>query len=169
MTNIARMAVVCLLAAIVLLAVPIAEAQTTPDPPAAPVPVQILAAKKIFIANGDSAPVFGVPSLAYNEFYASVKNSNQYELVQAPADADLVLEVRYEIVFPGATELQLRLAVIDPKTSVVLWRITEHVQPWGRDATGRKNFSKAIATLLSDLQNLRSSSAATTGPPAPNN
>jgi hypothetical protein len=152
MSRIARLWIVGIALMSALGASTIVAAQKVPDPPAAPIPAQILTAKKIFIANGDSDPVFGVSNLAYNEFYASVKDSAQYELVPAPAGADLVCEVRYEIVFPGATHLQLRLAIIDPQTGIVLWRFTEHVRPWDREATGRKNFSTAISALVADLK-----------------
>jgi hypothetical protein len=136
--------------------------------PSAPVPAQILTAKKIFIANGDSDPVLGVPNLAYNEFYASIKNSNRYELVQAPADADLVFEILSEIRFPAAVEYLLHLTIVDPKTSVVLWRITEHVQTWAREATGRKNFSTAMSALVDNLKTLSTPPPAAAGVPAPN-
>ena len=163
MTNFARTVIICLTAAIASVAIPIAEAQKTPDVPPAPVPVQILTAKKIFIANGDSNAVLGVPNLAYNEFYASLKGLGIYQLVQTPADADLVLEVRFQIVLPDQGLYLLRLAIADPKTSIVLWRITEHVQPWGRDATGRKDFDEAMTALVSDLNKLIVSPRTTTG------
>jgi hypothetical protein len=167
MTNIARIAIICLTAAIAFVAVPLAEAQKIPGVPPAPVPIQILTAKKIFIANGDSDPLLGVPNFAYNEFYASLKSLGIYEFVQAPADADVVLEVRFEVVFPAQGYYVLRLAIIDPKTSLVLWRITEHVESWAREATGRKNFDEAMATLVSDLNKLIVSPRATTGATTP--
>jgi hypothetical protein len=168
MNKIARIAMMCLTPAIMLAAAQIAHAQKTADMPSAPVPAQILTAKKIFIANGDSDPVLGVPNLAYNEFYASIKNSNRYELVQAPADADLVFEILSEIRFPAAVEYLLHLTIVDPKTSVVLWRITEHVQTWAREATGRKNFSTAMSALVDDLKTLSTPPPAAAGVPAPN-
>src|SRR5271156_4712478 len=163
MTNIARIAIICLTAAIALAALPMAEAQKTPDVLPAPVPIQILTARKIFIANGDSDPVLGVTNLAYNEFYASLKSLGIYQLVQTPADADLILEVRFQIVLPDQGLYLLRLAIADAKTSIVLWRITEHVQPWGREATGRKNFDEAMTALVSDLNKLIVSPRTTTG------
>jgi hypothetical protein len=167
MIKITTLAIICVMSAIVLAGVRTAEAQQTADVPAAPVPMQILTVKKIFIANGDSDPVLGVPNLAYNEFYASIKNSNRYELVRAPADADLVLEVLSEIRFPAAVEYLLHLTIVDPKTSVVLWRITEHVQTWAREATGRKNFSTAISALVDNLITLCTPPPAANSVPAP--
>jgi hypothetical protein len=164
-TNIARTAIICLTVAIASVASPIAAAQKTPDVPPAPVPVQILTARKIFIANGDSDPFLGAPNLAYNEFYATLKSMGTYELVRTPADADMVLEIRFEVVFPAANVL--RLAILDPKTGILLWRITEQVQPWAREATGRKNFDEAMANLVSDLSKLIVSPRATTGATTP--
>jgi hypothetical protein len=167
MTNIARIAIICLTAAIALTVVPIAHAQQTPNVPPAPVPIQILTAKKIFITNGDSDPILGIPSLAYSEFYASLKSLGTYEFVHTPADADIVLEVRSEIAVPTQEVFVLRLAIVDPKTSILLWRITEHVQAWARESTGRKNFDEAMAALVSDLNKLIVSPRATTGATTP--
>ena len=167
MNRIFRLAGICIASAIVLVTVPIADAQKTPDVPPAPVPIQILTAKKIFITNGDSDPVLDVPNLAYSELYASLKSQGIYEFVQTPADADVVLEVRFEIVIPTQGYYLLRLAIIDPKTSIVLWRITEHVQPWAREVTGRKNIDEAMAGLVSDLNKLIVSPRVTTGATTP--
>jgi hypothetical protein len=167
MIRIARLGMICLASAILLLSTQIAAAKQTAAVPPAPVPIQILTAKKIFIANGDTDPVLGIPSLAYGEFYASLKSLGTYEFVQTPAEADVVLEVRTEIWIPTQEVYVLRLAIIDPKTSILLWRITEHVQPWAREATGRKNFDEAMTALVSDLNKLIVSPRATTGATTP--
>jgi hypothetical protein len=167
MNRISRLAAICVTSAIVLLTAHIAKAQKTSDVPPAPVPIQILTAKKIFITNGDSDPVLDVPNLAYSELYASLKSLGIYQFVQTPADADVVLEVRFEIVIPTQGYYLLRLAIIDPKTSIVLWRITEHVQPWAREATGRKNIDEAMAAVVSELNKLIVSPRATTGTTTP--
>jgi hypothetical protein len=167
MNRISRLAAICVTSATVLVSAHIANAQQTPNVPPAPVPIQILTAKKIFIANGDTDPVLGIPSLAYGEFYASLKRLGIYEFVQTPAEADVVLEVRTEIWIPTQEVYVLRLAIIDPKTSILLWRITEHVQPWAREATGRKNFDEAMAALVSDLNKLIVSPRTTIGAATP--
>ena len=98
----------------------------------------------MFIANagGDDRwyenPVFdGGPLRAYNEFYAAVKAAGRYEIVGSPADAELILEIGLTVteVSGGGGgksaywyDPQLRLAIRDPKTNVLLWAFTEHVQ-----------------------------------------
>jgi hypothetical protein len=81
-----------------------ATQQYKPAPPA-PIPAQILTAKKVFIANGggdesryDTAWFSGGPDRAYNQFYAAMKTWGRYELVAAPGDADLVFEIRLTVV-----------------------------------------------------------------------
>ena len=67
--------------------------------PAAPLPSQILTAKKVFISNlgGGLDPKLwsGGTAQPYNELYAAIKNSGKYQLVAAPADADLILQISY--------------------------------------------------------------------------
>lgn len=65
-------------------------AQTPKTTPPAPVPRQILAAKKVFVVNagGDELfddPKFGGVDRTYNQFYAAMKAWGRYELVETPA------------------------------------------------------------------------------------
>src|SRR5229473_2529352 len=83
--------------AIATVSVPGMEAQQGSIPAAAPVPSQISAAKKLFIANaGDESDYFasktgevkGGIDRPYNQLYAAMKSWGKYQLVGAPADAD---------------------------------------------------------------------------------
>jgi len=152
MKRIAKMGIVCILAAIALAAVPNLEAQQASNPAPAPVPIQILTARKVFISNGDGDEMFNVPNLTYNTFYAAMKSWGKYELVSAPADADLVFEVRFVI----NSLPTLRLVILDPKMHVVLWHIVDAVQSWAREATGRKNFDQGMTTLVEEVKMLTS-------------
>jgi hypothetical protein len=159
MSRIARIGTLWIAAGIVLLAVPIAAAKTVADPPAAPIPTQILTGKRVFISNSESTAdvIFKVPNLTYNVLYEHMKNWGGYELVSAPADADLVLNIN----FVDSLGPQLRLVVLDPKTHVVPWTFAESVQTWARQSTGRKNFDEAMATLVDDVRKLTATAGAT--------
>jgi hypothetical protein len=134
--------------------------QPTPEPPAAPVPSPILRAKRVFIVNaeGDNDPriakYIGGPEGLYNQFYADVKNSGRFEVVAAPADADVVLEVTFTVfaVIPGYP--RLRLAILDPKSNVLLWTISEPVDPAILAKNARRNIAQALAKLTQDLTTL---------------
>jgi hypothetical protein len=80
------------------------QAQAPKETAPAPLPAQIISAKKVFIANAGqesnpNAGIFGKYSgginRAYNQFYSALKNWGRYELVSNPADCDLVLEIRF--------------------------------------------------------------------------
>jgi len=129
-------------------------------PPDAPVPSQILSAKRVFIANSSgnndvriSKYVGGVNGI-YNQFYADLKASGRFELVSSPAEADLALDVSI-VPFPIAPGYPgFRLTILDPKTNVLLWAITEPVDPAFLAKTARKNISASLAHLTGDLTNL---------------
>ncbi len=112
----------------------------------------------------------GTPELAYNEFYAAIKSWAQYEIVSAPADADLVLEIRF-LTQVGTTRIMggsggsgqdffFRLVVLDPKTRAVLWAFTRGVQQSGNQANGRKLFDQAMAAIVDDLKKVATPAAA---------
>ena len=142
------------------------SAQQPKGPAPAPVPAQIAAAQKVFISNAGGASletvidetVFnGGPDRPYNEFYASMKNWGRYELVSSPADADLVLEISWVLTDTGLRLPvlgQLRLVVIDPKTHVTLWNITEYVRGALLLGNRDKNFDQAMNTVVARLKAL---------------
>jgi hypothetical protein len=158
-------------------------ADTTPTP-AAPIPTQILTAKKVFIANagGDQPfyeePLFsGGPDRAYNQFYAAMKTWGRYELVGAPGDADLLIEILFTVprieqkvvrgqaaLVPIPYDPQFRVVVRDPKTSALLWAFTEHAE-WAILQRNRdKNFDRALAKVVSDMQGWSASAGSTSNP-----
>jgi hypothetical protein len=178
MSRVAGIRIFCITAAIALLTIPIAGAQPPAQPVPAPVPTQILTGKKVFVSNGESIVVMGVPDLTYNEFYWYMKDWGRYELVPTPTDADLVFEIRFgaptsalSVINRGSLLLdpRLRLAILDPRTRVVLWAFTKQVQLANRIATGRKNFDHAMANLVDDVKKLTTSPVAATGAPDSSN
>jgi hypothetical protein len=136
--------------------------------PAAPLPSQILTAKKVFISNAggllDLNMVSGDPRRDYNQFYAAIQAWGRYELVASPADADLVLQISI-IYIPRQTGTDVvpfpsfRLALLDPKTNIALWVLDEFlVDRPGlgmiREKNRDKAFDAAINKLVSDLKAL---------------
>ena len=89
---------------------------------------------------GKDNPQFeGDVDRSYRQFYGALKTWGRYELVGAPADADLRFEIQF-IVLSVAGEAasgiggrpydpQFRLIIREPKASALLWAFTEHV-PW---------------------------------------
>jgi hypothetical protein len=147
-------------------------AQQLQEIPAAPVPAQIGTAKRIFISNAGVEAFFllpkdaiytGGPNRAYNQFYAAMKSWGRYELVSAPADADLVFEIgftdKYEIRFLVS---QFKLLVLDPKTHVALWTITKYVEPAGMAKNREKNYDLAMTDLVDDVKIIATPAAAST-------
>lgn len=157
---------------VVFLMLSFASAQQPKMPVAAPAPTQIAAAQKVFISNagGESfenvidATVFnGGPDRPYNEFYTALKDWGRYELVTSPADADLVLEISWQLTDTGLRLPvlgQLRLTIIDPKTHVTLWNLTQYVRGAILLGNRDKNFDLAMTTIVNRLRIL------STAPPA---
>ncbi len=136
------------------------SAQEASATPAAPVPAQIMSAKKVFISNGgeqrnpDGDLYFsGGPDRAYNQLYASVKEWGRYELVSAPADADLVFQIHLADLRVGFFD-ELDLVVVDPKTHITLWTLSEHAMSGGRQKARDAAFDRAMRLLSDDLKKL---------------
>jgi len=142
------------------------SAQQGKVPVAAPVPAQIGAAQKIFISNAggesfetvmDEVVFNGGPDRPYNEFYAVMKSWGRYELVSSPAAADLALEISWTLSDTGLRLPvlgQLRLVVVDPKTNVVLWNLTEYVRGAILLGNRDKNFDQAMNTIVTRMKSL---------------
>jgi hypothetical protein len=145
--------------------------------PVGPIPAQIIAAKKIFIANagGDQMaeddPIFsGGPDRAYNQFYAAMKSWGRFEIVGSPAEADLQLEIRQEVQTvslggkAGASYTPLfQLIIRDPKTNALLWGFHVHTKFGVGQANSDRNFDQAIYRLISDVRALVSQTPNTEG------
>ena len=142
-----------------------ASAQTVPAPPA-PVPPQIVVAKRAFISNAgidaqslDTFKRAGEPDQPYNEFYAAAKSWGRYDLVSSPADADLIFQIRFTAPLFGCGNInsyapQLAVTILDAKTHFVLWSLSAPVQGAYKKDTWEKNFAKGIASIMDDLKKL---------------
>jgi hypothetical protein len=143
-----------------LISIPTAQAQQTASPAAAPVPPQILSAHTVFVSNGGGSNYFdiftGGPDRAYNTLYADLRQSNRYQLVDAPGSADLIFEIG--AVAPAVGDVnnvaynpQLILKIIDPKTSAVLWTSSANVRAIGTQKRRDRQFDQAVAILVDKL------------------
>lgn len=165
-----------ILPALLLLAAPTLRAQTAAPP--APIPAPIQSAQKIFIANAgmDAFSLQAFEELGlngadpYNSLYAAVKSWPKYELVNSPADADLVLEIRYtapltnvgdhpswsfqHIAANTTWQFQSDVVIRDAKTHFLLWTLTQPVRPANLVSTWHKNIAAANAALAGQLQAL---------------
>lgn len=107
----------------------------------APIPSQIVNAKKVFISNaGADADVITTfkrmaqSRLPYDRFYSEMKRWGRYELVSAPSEADLVFEIRFSApIFDCTGNLttytpQYGLSIVDVKTRFTLWTLAERAQ-----------------------------------------
>lgn len=134
--------------------------------PQAPVPSQLFTAKKIFISNGGVDGIafqafrrLGNVNQPYNAFYSALSSWGKYTLVAAPAEADVVFEIRFTAPFDGDEHVtsyvpQLNLTIYDAKTRFVLWTILAPVNGAFRKATFVKNVNEGIAMLVANLKGL---------------
>ena len=119
-------------------------------------PSQILSARKVFISNGGTQLMGwsrGGVDRPYNQLYGAMKDWGHYELVSAPADADLVFEIHVTFVVaeaPGQTVAggEAVLTILDPKTRIALWTL---IEPSGEND---RQFDKAMNTLMQDVKQL---------------
>ena len=121
--------------AVLLACRPVSWSQQAAAP--APIPDQIVAARKVFISNGgvDFASAVDLrraigPNAPYNQFYAAMKRWGRYEHVGTPADAELVLQLAFTAPLSSfhTYQPQLTLAILDTKTHFRLWTLTRGTQ-----------------------------------------
>ncbi len=150
----------------ILALVPVLAAEQFKAPATAPVPPQIAAARSVFIANGggesldtviDQTVFNGGPDRPYNEFYAAMKGWGHYQIADSPAAADLVFEISWNLSDTGLKLPvlgQLRLLVIDPKTNVTLWTLTEYVRGAILLGNRDKNFDYTMTAIVNRMKAL---------------
>ncbi|HWW18785.1 MAG TPA: hypothetical protein VNY81_09205 [Candidatus Saccharimonadales bacterium] len=101
----------------------------------------------------------GGPDRPYNQFYTAMKGWGRYELLPSPTDADLVLEISWALTDTGLKLPvlgQLRLVVVDPKTHVTLWNLTEYVRGAILLGNRNKNFDQTMNTIVNRMKELAS-------------
>jgi hypothetical protein len=154
---------------VTLLALPASALPQSAQAPAGPIPAQISSAKRVFISNGggECSPFgqtafSGRPDRPYDQFYAAMKSWARYELVDTPADADLVLEIQFSCPLYFDEKIthadpRFRLLILDPKTRILLWAFTEHVPTAILQGNRDKNFDQSMTNLVASIQRLPTS------------
>lgn len=167
----------CLGFAATVLLVASAPAQMPAYTDAGPIPPAIAKAKTIFISNAGSdsglfpEPFSGDPDRAYTEFSAALAANRRFDLVDDPAYADLVLELRlfapYGPTNPnkqnGTADPRpmFRLVVYDTKSHYILWTFTQSIELAYLQKTHDKNFDAALTGILNQFLQIAGK------PPAP--
>ena len=150
--------------ATLLLSVSLSLAQDAKAALAAPVPEQLITAKKVFVSNAGadgialrSLRVWGDENLPYNLFYAKLKNLGRYEIVDSPNKADLVFEIRCLTLEP-----EFEVKIFEARTHFLLWSLGESIGGALRKSSVEKNLDRAMTALVGDLKALAAPATAST-------
>jgi hypothetical protein len=123
-------------------------------------------ARKIFLSNG------GGSNLAYDAFYAKMKEWGKYEIVGSPDEADLIVELAYRVdrggtrvwsstnTYDNTTQVhsseivdpQVILTIYDAKTKTPLWAETDHRRLARREKNRDKETVNSAERLVNDLK-----------------
>lgn len=160
------------LCAALLTAAP-ALAQQPASQPQAPVPSALRTASRIFLSNAGAdsglfpSPFSGDANRGYNQLYAGLKASGQFQLIDDPADADLVLELQLTSPVGSTRSMDVnkvngaanpvpmfRLAVYDRKTHYILWTFTQSIDVAFLQKTHDRNFDEALTAILLEFESL---------------
>jgi len=122
----------------------------------APLPAQVVSAKKVFIAKGvggDRAIRSG-DDLAFDTFYAEMKRWGRFELADTPEKADVLMELSYAspAARGRARDPRLTLKFTDPRTGVLLWSDSEARAKAFCRSNREKNLVRAVDKLVANLK-----------------
>jgi hypothetical protein len=167
----------------VFLAAMVVTAKDRKDIPKAPLPSELVTAKKVFLAKGAGAnahTVEGGFDLAFDAFYSEMKSWGRYAITDKPEDADLIMEISYKVTEGGPRvwsstntsnnqtdvystqtfDAQLTLMVYDSHTKTALWSTTVPPGRAFRKKNQEKEMIKAGETLVTNLKERLGSSGA---------
>jgi len=136
------------------------------DIPPVPLPAIIINAQKAFTTNG------GGSDLAYDAFYAKMKEWGKYQIVGSPEEADLIIELAYRVEHDGTsvwsttntydgttqvhsaqiTDPQLVLTIYDAKSKNSLWSTTDHRRLARREKNREKETINSAERLVDELR-----------------
>ena len=136
----------------------------SPEPKSAPLPAVLTSARTLFLGNaGDQENADCLR--AYNDLYSDLEKLGRYRLVGDPAEADLNLELHYEIDLGQAiasndshrTVRQFRLVLLDRHARVIVWSLTERTNYAVLQKNRNNNLDETVAKLSADFDALLSS------------
>lgn len=138
-----------------LLASSLVEGQNMPS---APLPSALAHAKTLFIGNAgdqENADCLRV----YDDFYGGVASLKRFKQVADPNQADLVLEMHYEVNLGQAVASndsnrsvrQFRVVLIDPRSHTVLWTLVERTNYALFQSNRNKNLDETVVALVNDF------------------
>ena len=112
----------CIIGALVVAAAPTLSAQATPSH----IPAQIASARTVFLSNNLGAPLADTDKI-FNEIYAAVQQQNRFSIVTDPRTADLLLQFNLVNSVGNSFGIvqTITLQIIDPKTQVILWSVSD--------------------------------------------
>ncbi|MGH9560856.1 MAG: hypothetical protein ACRD3S_05310, partial [Terracidiphilus sp.] len=123
---------------------------------AGPIPPALTTAKSIFVSNAGSSNTTlfrswykGDEDRPYTEFYAALKATGSFTLVNDPAQADLVLEI--SLISSHQAPDMFRLVVYDTKTHYIFWTITRGIDFANREDNRERNFDTALSDVLNQF------------------
>lgn len=146
--------------------VPVLSAKTRKDIPPAPLPTVIVNAHTVFLSNR------GGSDLAYDAFYQEMKGWGKYQIVGSPDDADLIVELSYEVVHEGtrvwsttntynnSTQVHSRqiidpeliLTIYDARTKNSLWSTIDHRRLARLEKNREKEMINSAERLVGELR-----------------
>lgn len=130
----------------------------TITPATAPLPALLYRVSSVFVASGGDQSNEDCLR-AYNTFYAGLGLLQRFKLVDDPSNADIVAELHYEIDLGASlvsdhnrkSSRQFRVVLLDPKTHVAVWSLTEHSNYAVFQKNRDKDLTEAIAALVHDF------------------
>jgi hypothetical protein len=133
-----------------------ASAPIAPQSP--PLPAALGSATKVFLGNAgdqENADCLRV----YNDFYSGISKLKRFQQVLDPNQADLILELHYEIDLGQAVAShdtnhsvrQFRVVLIDPRSHAVLWTLVERTNYALFQSNRNKNLDETVAALVNDF------------------
>ena len=145
---------------------PVLFARTRKDIPPAPLPTAVVNAHTVFLSNR------GGSDLAYDAFYQSMKNWRKFKIVGSPDDAELIIELSYEVVQEGTRvwsttntynnttqvhsreiiDPQLILTIYDARTKNSLWSTIDHRRLARLEKNREKEMINSAERLVAELQ-----------------